>query len=413
MPKNEAAVQLTAVDRYIFDALTEASSSLRHSTVVAESLRHVQNLTPSITPSEWLTFLGHHLADVAANVTTKTQILSSTRGLLTAMSYFHEQFEHAELLAHIARSLVASFANLFASRGQKSKPSASDPLVSAANRASCLSQVEDAYGLVLDVNYARSRAYYRSSVDDLLNEMVHSAFDLTSPVSHRGVNARSRLKMLRVDLWPAFREDPLEAMYEGFPDSGRTYFHYVLENRKSIRRKLLESSRDFAKDVSMPSGRYFKYDVFSNRLAVAVGTIARPLFYAHGTRAMNIGGLGLLFAKQLVDVIDAPGVHRVPQGWRVVPNDGADARNTSRGHSKVVRALEIAFASFANAVAYDRDQGHLQERLVSLEEFTGDQLFFITACYNACRWSSQRRISVECAGFRRFVSFATAFGCSK
>ncbi|XP_065309357.2 endothelin-converting enzyme 2-like isoform X2 [Dermacentor albipictus] len=410
VPEDELAVELTALDHYIFDALAQVSSPLRHLPAVAESLRNVQNLTPIITASEWLTFLGRHLADVAANVTTTTQILTSNRGLLTTVSSFHEQFEHTGLLAHIARSLVATFANLFA--GQKSKTSASDPVVSAANKASCLSQVEDAYGLVLAAHYARSRAYDRNSVDDLLNEIVRSAFALTSPASRRGVNARSRLEMLLVDLWPVFRDESLEALYEDFPDSGRTYFHYFVENRKSIRRKLLESSRNFANGVSVPSGWHFNYDVFSNRLAVAVGTVARPLFYAHGTRAMNFGGLGLLFARQLVGVIDAPDVHRGPQGWRVATDDGADAWNASRGHSEDVRALEIAFTALTNAVANDRDQGNQQERLVSLEDFTGDQLFFITACYNSCRWSSQRRMSVVCAGARRFDSFATAFGCS-
>ncbi|KAH8035731.1 hypothetical protein HPB51_008098 [Rhipicephalus microplus] len=92
------------------------------------------------------------------------------------------------------------------------------------------------------------------------------------------------------------------------------------------------------------------YDLVSNTISVGVQTVAQPFYAADGTSAINYGGLGFLYAAQ-----------------RTTP--------TSR---------------FRNA---EQDLP-----LRGLEDYSAEQVFFLTACHVTC-WenSSKHRVSPECS----------------
>ncbi|KAH8026272.1 hypothetical protein HPB51_017810 [Rhipicephalus microplus] len=59
-------------------------------------------------------------------------------------------------------------------------------------------------------------------------------------------------------------------------------------------------------------------------------------------------------------------------------------------------------------------RGTEQPRLKGMEQFTGEQVFFMTMCLSLCQEDGPLRSSPPCnAAVRNFAPFATAFNCSR
>ncbi|KAH7946152.1 hypothetical protein HPB49_020701 [Dermacentor silvarum] len=154
------------------------------------------------------------------------------------------------------------------------------------------------------------------------------------------------------------------------------------------------------------------------KTAIAPVSLDPPFFYHNGTTAMLYGGLGFLFARCLFFALDV-----------VAQIADATNRNTpvadESGHlEKAVRcqqpevdqetlypflpALEVAHAAYKKAL-----NGSQDARLKGMEQYSGEQVFFLTMCHTLCEEDGRGSAwSPACnAAAREFEPFAKAFGC--
>ncbi|XP_077519529.1 uncharacterized protein LOC144129349 [Amblyomma americanum] len=144
-----------------------------------------------------------------------------------------------------------------------------------------------------------------------------------------------------------------------------------------------------------------------------------PLYYQNGTAAMLYAGLGFLYARVLLKAMDtASHLHAMSQKHLTVARKAdrlaqmLECISSKENFDDVfpsLPALEVAHAAFIQALNGTHDQ-----RLIGLEAFSGEQVFFMTTCLSLCEeGSAGQPSSAACnAAARNYAPFAAAFRCS-
>ncbi|KAH6926272.1 hypothetical protein HPB50_016190 [Hyalomma asiaticum] len=221
-----------------------------------------------------------------------------------------------------------------------------------------------------------------------------------------------------------------EELYAVFPDmSGKTFMTNLL-GASEVYRRLRNHDRFedvYSVRIFPRFGREF-YLYLPNSMTLAIGDLNPPLFYHNATLAIRYGGLGSMAGRQMVKAFDEVGVNVDSAGVRgqwLKPAAAAahaeksqcDVRATTdstrwrplRMFPSVV-GMEAAFASFVAAVTVDyRSLDDL--RVMHLEQFTDNQIFFLAFCYSQCSKLPQTK-GDECnVPVKNSPQFAEAFKC--
>ncbi|XP_075730620.1 uncharacterized protein LOC142772305 [Rhipicephalus microplus] len=317
-------------DNYVFSTLSKLASS--HSTGLEPSainLGDMDALTPHLEPNLWIASLQKHMGSTMV-ISEKTQILAADHRLLTTADHFFDKFLHTELLDHMSRCIVNAFSNTIYSAVLANDTDVELnkflPCPTSAVRARCQMQVEFTYRLPLAVNYAQRnemtlrRRRLFSVLDEALRAAVAALVHLKSPSPsarpYGSLDATiNRLHRLDLDAWPSddvIRKShgDLDRMYANFPDpaTSHSYLEHLFATRRVMRTLLGSASYHVMMGIGSRGARsrngFFAYDPFANGVCVWPGAMQEPMFFARGTNAMNYGGIGAAFARQLTAAMD-------------------------------------------------------------------------------------------------------------
>ncbi|KAL3198712.1 hypothetical protein MRX96_044321 [Rhipicephalus microplus] len=422
-------------DNYVFSTLSRLASS--HSTGLEPSainLGDMDALTPHLEPNLWIASLQKHMGSTMV-ISEKTQILVADHRLLTTADHFFHKFLRTELLDHMSRCIVNAFSNTIfpavLANDTNVELNKSLPCPTSAVRARCEMQVEFTYRLPLAVNYAKRnemtlrRRRLFSVLDEALRAAVAALVHLKSPSPsarpYGSLDATiNRLQRLDLDAWPSddvIRKShgDLDRMYANFPDpvTSLSYLEHLFATRRVLRTLLGSASYHVMMGIGSRGARsrngFFAYDPFANAVCVRPGAMQEPMFFARGTNAMNYGGVGAAFARQLTAAMDVDEVvfDRAIGYWLVHHREHDDIDDVIAEQ----RALRIAYDAFIEHMLFNKSNMR-GEHVVSLEEYSPEQIFFVSYCHSLCELSpirGQQRCASTVKGFK---SFQEAFQCN-
>ncbi|XP_054926337.1 uncharacterized protein [Dermacentor andersoni] len=155
------------------------------------------------------------------------------------------------------------------------------------------------------------------------------------------------------------------------------------------------------------------------KMAIAAASLNEPFFYHNGIAAMLYGGLGFLYARCLLCALDAVAQIADAAGRNTPVAGGSDhlekALHCQRQEVDqetlypFLPALEVAHAAYIKAL-----NGREDTRLKGMEQYSGEQVFFLTMCHTLCEVDGRGSAwSPACnAAAREFKPFAKAFRCA-
>ncbi|KAK8763806.1 hypothetical protein V5799_033591 [Amblyomma americanum] len=163
------------------------------------------------------------------------------------------------------------------------------------------------------------------------------------------------------------------------------------------------------------------YDPVLEVMSISFAALVPPLYYKSGTSAMLYGGLGYIYAREVVQAVnfltmllDDGGDTNRPSEGAIVMTLGNNVSCPDVAPSAVelmfpsLPALEIAYAAY---VTYRDEENDLP--LKGLEKYSAEQIFFLTFCLMACEVElSGRQSAPFCnSAVKNFEPFAKAFSC--
>ncbi|KAH7968489.1 hypothetical protein HPB52_008981 [Rhipicephalus sanguineus] len=408
-------------------------------------LERIDNYTTGVlSSSEWLESLNNQaLATGQPRFTTRDPVVLRDTGLLTALRRIWTTHSEAMLLEALAW-LLAQILGPIADAGLLRFRYGNLATPNVRRVQFCASEVEDIYrflviALATAVNF---REGLRLNISSRLAIVQRTAAALVGALpwldNATKTAAGNKISRARTLLWPAddvLREDTLSIIYSGFPEdvqsTGETFADMWLESRQAL--SYLETDRDYEDTAAdMPANTRLplaEYDYVRNTVRVSVQALSAPLYYTQGTNAMFYGGLGFTYARELVKSLDEEGVSFDADGnvgrdwssdvWKITMVErtfclAAQSGSTKKGVPKTERhrlfpdipALEVAYAALKWALASDPHPMRV------LEQYTEQQLFFITLCYLMC--GAAQPGTKDCnKALRNFPPFAQHFNCAQ
>ncbi|KAH9383150.1 hypothetical protein HPB48_023974 [Haemaphysalis longicornis] len=180
------------------------------------------------------------------------------------------------------------------------------------------------------------------------------------------------------------------SLFNGIVWEGHTFFGSWLSlgsHLQALKDTALKYQLPYVQRRTMP-GTLMYYDVVSHKVFVRPAALAAPYYYRQGTKAMLYGGVGFLYAKELVRALS------------YLPKELSDGSNLSFAFQAFSRmcdgcALDIDMAAMEAAyVALQRDNDHYV--LPGMESLKPDHIFFMTLCFGTCRIQGRNRYSPDC-----------------
>ncbi|KAH6945924.1 hypothetical protein HPB50_010726 [Hyalomma asiaticum] len=384
--------------------------------------------TPAIPSQEWREQLD---ATVAAATHSGGRhafesVALSDKTLLDTINKLFGNYTKKELLQQISWFFVQVFAPL--GNGDiflavyKVKDAAS-----LQQRMFCATEVEDMYGplvssLYVAINFDEED---RKSIDEDLADVTLAAHEKVAGVSSLS-NAThsliaSKLDTLQRVLWPPDNllvNSSLTLTYANFSSARDTFVKYWVDARKNMARLYHAAGPTDDPVPRLPRNYrlpFLTYDYLTNRVHVSVAALSKHVFTSpNGTAAMRLGTVGFKYARELVRVFDNAGLRVDAEGnvldeplpFPALNSSDCTIQEDDYGIQELP-ALEVAYAAF--------EQRARNSSLHTMEMFTEEQVFFITACLSLCRQPKTLR-GVFTGGCNEaaanFEPFSVAFNCS-
>ncbi|XP_077539584.1 neprilysin-1-like isoform X2 [Haemaphysalis longicornis] len=315
----------------------------------------------------------------------------------------------------------------------------------------CLKLTEGLFGLAVSAKhiYQRYDASMRANVTDLFARIkgsVKSHF-IDALWIHDAIKQAFFLKLdaMNMDTLPPaafFSKERLRELYADFPAISTTSFvQNYIDVSDALRKKLTdEASIDvYVKSLEGTShGRVAGiYHHYYNSVSMGLGVLEPPLLHAVGTLATKFGSAGTLLAASVVRSFDKLGVQLnyrgenytwwVPSGgYRDRVNcdlrSGTTSVNVNNTAEKRAVAISVPLRSFLIAVGigFHAYRGSLPKkgqddfdaddfRLLGMEQYSDDQMFFISYCLMTCAADSNSDMCNVPVAHSRL--FSRAFRC--
>ncbi|KAH7936760.1 hypothetical protein HPB49_003903 [Dermacentor silvarum] len=394
-------------------------------------ISQVQTYTPNLASHRWLRPL-QHITMLSPPLSAEDEIVVTNVKFLVSVGELFENYTNQEILSYLAWQFVEHYGPVADSRLLLSRYG-DQATAERLRPAFCGIQVEAIYKLMLlSLGYT---LHIKNSENDLIdrgfNRLVSAAIGLVNASSWLDPESRNivteKLLSATMNVWPPAKfltNESLEEIYKNYPgpDQAKSFGGYWIRSMRSLR--AIRGSPDYAYVSSLPHSYalpYLEYDYLVNKVDVAIGAIAHPLFYSKGTNAMFYGGIGFSLAFELLKALDREGLQWHPNGQLVSSILSESSRSvyetrenclnrseeSDRNLFPEIPALEIAYSVYLDA------SKNAENELQISEDLTETQVFFLTMCYMTCsREGFSNPYSANCNKLvRNSLAFANAFEC--
>lgn len=111
----------------------------------------------------------------------------------------------------------------------------------------------------------------------------------------------------QINVWPLehWNNDYFNKLYASFPNAGETYADFWIQAAKAT--GALLGTAEYEDLNTLPSSAQdplIAYDYLENTVRMSLGALRAPYFYKDGTLAVNYGGFGSAFARELIKAFD-------------------------------------------------------------------------------------------------------------
>ncbi|KAH7954965.1 hypothetical protein HPB49_023447 [Dermacentor silvarum] len=448
-PTNAAINESFHVQRFVFDVLLRAATN-RNKRPAVLPLKALADY-PELSSAGFVEDAINRKLGLGQESFDEALLLVSDQVFLDAVREIFRRLSVSELKRHLAWLFVQTHGVvadpgrlLFALFGEKSRARQERPRF-------CAAQVEASYELLVAAadTVARFTAKERSAISDRFADVVKARWALrlcarttkTAGLArtvlrktmaaikktrgslwlddHSKAIAIEKFSKVRIALWPRdeyLTEDALERAFESFPRNGTVSLPQLWEETRLVwhaLRDMPEADEDYRLPGSYTQP-YARYWYLLNAVRLSLGLLAQPAYHREGTRAMLFGGLGFLFARQLVGAVDGSGIGVDATGKPVagswIGDSTARVNFERRLRCEVdlfpdVPAVEVAFAAFLDGASTG---------LRLSRRFSEPQVFFLTLCHLTCACGHPDNLyGADCNRVvRNFQPFADAFRCA-
>lgn len=428
---NETAIaEVRDMEEYILETLTSVGKSPIPKPAVfplAELSAHV----PNASAHNWIEGFQQSIP-LGRNVSPDDEIAVNDVRLLMTISELLQKYNEAQINMHLTWLVVQYYAPVADYRmlvdhyGNANKAAAYLPVF-------CGHQVEASFKvLVLALDVAsRFTARDVKTINDGLEDLTSTALERVNVSDWMDDESKARLSekiaALKKSLWPpdaVLNESTLQSVYGTFPDNKTSFAAQWMMTRLAV--SMVQMTGQYEEAMRLPWNSlpgYVFYDYISNAVGLATGTIAAPVYYPNGAKAMLYGGLLFLVATRLVRAFDSEGVTWAPNGTKV---DSILSNATMFEYRERERCLvnDTSERSLfpevpAYAIAYTAmKRAHIRDGSEPLglgADLSEDKAFFMTLCYVLCPTSGDERgRDLDCNKVaRNSKAFAKAFQCPK
>ncbi|KAH7935386.1 hypothetical protein HPB52_006885 [Rhipicephalus sanguineus] len=416
--RTESAEVQTKVLKWMSVAETDP-----HPMPVSGTLSELEEFAPKFTAEDWTSASSKVLG---FNVGDHYIVYVSSNTLLSAMNVATKALSAQQLLYHTVWWFVQQIGALTSNSLFETTTFALGESSSLYEGLLCGIQVSITYNILLAYQHAVNfPADDRKLVEETLNTVHSETSKLVRSSQTLGQPQRDWIYLMLTNtqpvVWPLakhFEPKDLPRLYGESVDSTRGFFGHWRSSHEG-----------FAKQIGGPyrsaAAKFYRLDPTSltffepvlKEVAVSTAAVQPPLFYGAGTEAMRYGGLGFAYADRLVRSMNArtllhmAALSVTPMADlkdRLLEGMLCSDRNEKLKAFPYLPALALAYAAYNKTV-----NGTSEPRLKGLEQYTAQQVFFMTACLTLCEEDhAGNRHSPDCnAAARNFAPFAEAFHC--
>lgn len=291
----------------------------------------------------------------------------------------------------------------------------------------CTVHVDAAYGALIAAGQRTLLASaHQSKIRQVLAHIHKVAVEKVRSSAMHDVSARSAIAELisktKCLIWSERGFDSLDALeriYGPSRSGTSTFFGEWLSSRQQWQRAKNNSVNTEISSVFLADLEHItSYNAATSTISLSPAGLAPPLFYAHGTSAMLCGGLGYVYAAEMFRAVNALSYlldgdtvavptdinnrHAFWSTFSCSPPDKADSLYPD------LLALHVAYT------AYMRFRDRTSDLpLKGLENYSPEQIFFITYCRSGCYASfGGDRANGVCADMSKTLpTFSAAFAC--
>ncbi|KAH9372344.1 hypothetical protein HPB48_022680 [Haemaphysalis longicornis] len=393
-------------------------------------IKDVERYTPNISAAVWNRAIEENtvLTGSAAWHRPFDTITAADSAFLGVVNHLSTVFTREEILSHLSWFFAQVFVSLV-NRNYLVAKFGDEAIANAQKPFFCATEVEASNELLIVALY--TLLHFSAEVRDMIDlrmasvknavlEKIDGSMSWADKSSKEVVVAK--VQKAETILWPpieVLEDTALSATYGNVVRTKKSFIERWIDSY-NITRTLRWDPRyheamKLARNFVLP---YFRYDYVLNAVRVSIAALDRPFHVADGTAAMFYGGLGFVYARELVKAFDETGrlvdaEGNIGASWASQSWEEASLakRDCLQGRSPFpeMPALEAVHSAFKRAVA---DEHGPQERVML--NYTEEQVFFITACFTLCAVSNSavRLFSGDCnKAARNYAPFAAAFTC--
>ncbi|KAH9381129.1 hypothetical protein HPB48_005543 [Haemaphysalis longicornis] len=387
-------------------------------------LRTLPSYLSRLTVGDWVNAL-RSVYDSNPPITADDVLYVTNDRVLNVMETLFSNYTAQELLYHTiwwaSQSIALVKTSILRVAGITSS------LEKGVKRVTCAVHARSVYHLLFN---AISQSYFnaneqrkvivyldniRRTAIDKLNGTVTLENDTKAALTSALTNTTTSLWLPKIFNGSHRLED-----YYGPVNSSWDFFGTWLERRRYAQRFKTNMT------VSGAVATLYRYDITSltshdailNTISIAFEALGAPAYYKNGTSAMVYGSLGSIYAMELPRLVSSLMVLRSNEN-RTVPSASYPAPmafwNTSSCERPGLLFPELPALSLAHT-AYERFRVNDYDlRLKNLEQYSPQQLFFMSFCRTRCDSSPiTGEETARCnEAMKNFEPFAKAFSCPK
>ncbi|XP_054920658.2 neprilysin-1-like [Dermacentor andersoni] len=413
-------------------------------------MKEIEQLMPK-WGYDWLNSL-NKLYSPQFTWTPDSPVALEDEAILQSMYTLLENYKKKRQTLMEGLSFVFLRTSLWLAAGKPEMRYSADPKVARRIwKLTCIRYTTGNFGLLIAASHIYTRysssvrgklARFHRSIQTTIKQQLEDAEWIDATIKSK---ATVKIDAMTLDTMPEenfFSDVDLARLYRDFPSIGASFLENYIKVAEAYR--LLIGHDNFISIYSkrLGDGSPGRYDYYYNIAYISLGAMEPPILYLSGTTAMMYGSFGTLIAECIVRSFDKRGVFVTGQGKRELWWDSPaytqrvgcdllpDRKSGGSGTTSDANTLpagsrdprEVHFAALfplapalttsfiAHRRASIKHGRYVQHRLHGLDDYTDDQVFFLTYCLTTC---ATNNTGETCnVPLRQMQRFASAFRCS-
>ncbi|KAH7960443.1 hypothetical protein HPB49_019614 [Dermacentor silvarum] len=405
-----------SMQKHVFSNLSRVARRRLHHPILVK-IKSLPSFVVNTTVDHWLRAL-RPLWSVSPSISGKDGMYFTDREMLVAINTLFNAYTARDIYLHVhwwfVQFLGAVASNqLFDSLKRDAEHGLS------LQKILCSVHVTSNYNFILASEQgARLGSWKRAEVGTHLNK-VH-AVAVSKVSSAVSVQLANLLEHMQPVIWPRepyASEDGLVRLFGNATsgDEDASFIELWLARAASYQRSrasLDELTAD-ATVFRLDSVAAVSHNVVANAVSLSLAVLKAPFYYPEATSAIVYGGLGFIYAAELVRLLNSFSL-LLNNRDTIVPSETfsqsyvwlslACLGMSTQELFPFYMALELAYST------YRKHRSDVEDvRIANAKGFSPDQVFFATACYLMCDMGNGAKL---CDVFMKsFPEFGTAFSC--